>query len=81
MTLFEFINHIKHNSLQISIIELDGDQVDSIQDIHPLLENNMIIKPITFKQACEFVNKYHRHHSASQGCKWCIGLYKDIIKY
>lgn len=23
MTLYEFINHIKHNSLQISIIELD----------------------------------------------------------
>lgn len=37
----------------------------------------MEIKPITFNQACEFVNKYHRHHSASQGCKWCIGLYKD----
>ena len=34
----------------------------------------MQIVPITFKQASDFVNKHHRHHSASQGCKFCIGL-------
>ena len=34
----------------------------------------MKIIPITFKEASDFVNKYHRHHSASQGCKFCIGL-------
>lgn len=36
----------------------------------------MKIIPITFKQASEFINKYHRHHTASQGCKFCIGLSK-----
>ena len=37
----------------------------------------MTIIPITFKTACEFINKYHRHHSATIGCKFCIGLQKD----
>ena len=35
----------------------------------------MTIKPITFKTACEFVNQNHRHHSATVGCKFCIGLF------
>ena len=34
----------------------------------------MNIIPITYKTASEFINQYHRHHSASQGCKFCIGL-------
>lgn len=37
----------------------------------------MDIIPITYKQASEFVNKNHRHHSASQDCKFCIGLVED----
>lgn len=36
----------------------------------------MKIIPITYQKACDFVNQYHRHHSASQGCKFCIGLQK-----
>lgn len=35
----------------------------------------MQIRPITFKQASEFINKYHRHHKATVGCKFCVGLY------
>lgn len=35
----------------------------------------MKIKPITFRTASEFVNQYHRHHRATVGCKFCIGLY------
>lgn len=34
----------------------------------------MKIIPCTYKVACEFVNKNHRHHIASQGCKFCLGL-------
>ena len=37
----------------------------------------MIIRPVTFRQACAFVNKNHRHHRAMVGCKFCIGLYDD----
>ena len=37
----------------------------------------MEIKPITFKQASEFINKYHRHHNATVGCKFCVGLYEE----
>lgn len=37
----------------------------------------MEIIPITYKQASDFVNENHRHHSASQGCKFCIGLQKQ----
>lgn len=38
---------------------------------------NIQIIPCTYKAACEFVNKNHRHHIASQGCKFCLGLMKD----
>lgn len=34
------------------------------------------IRPISFKQASEFINKHHRHHNATVGCKFVIGLYK-----
>lgn len=35
------------------------------------------IRPITFREASDFINKNHRHHSATVGCKFCIGVYKD----
>lgn len=35
----------------------------------------MEIRPITFKQASAFVNEHHRHHKATVGCKFCIGLF------
>ena len=35
----------------------------------------MQIKPITLRAASEFVNLYHRHHKATVGCKFCIGLF------
>ena len=35
----------------------------------------MTIQPITFKQACEFINQHHRHHRATVGCKFCIALF------
>lgn len=36
----------------------------------------MKIKPVTFRTACEFVSRYHRHHKPTVGCKFCIGLYE-----
>ena len=35
----------------------------------------MTIRPITFKQASDFINQHHRHHKATVGCKFCIGLF------
>ena len=35
----------------------------------------MEIRPITFRQACEFINKHHRHHGSTTGCKFCIGCF------
>ena len=35
----------------------------------------MEIRPITFKVASDFINNNHRHHKATIGCKFCIGLY------
>lgn len=35
----------------------------------------MRIQPITFKQACDFIAKHHRHHRPTVGCKFCIGLF------
>lgn len=37
----------------------------------------MEIKPVTFKKASNFINQYHRHHNATVGCKFCIGLYDN----
>lgn len=37
----------------------------------------MEIRPITYRKAKEYVNRNHRHNVASQGCKFCIGLYDD----
>lgn len=35
----------------------------------------MEIRPVTFRQACDFVEKHHRHHRPTVGCKFCIGLF------
>ena len=37
----------------------------------------MEIKPVAFKEASNFINLYHRHHNATVGCKFCIGLYDN----
>lgn len=36
----------------------------------------MEIRPITFREASEFINKYHRHHKATVGHKFSLGLYE-----
>lgn len=35
----------------------------------------MQIKPITWRQGKEYVDKNHRHHNGSRGCKFCIGVF------
>lgn len=37
----------------------------------------MDIRPVTFRQASDYINQHHRHHRATVGCKFCIGLYED----
>lgn len=37
----------------------------------------MEIRPITFRQACDYINQHHRHHRPTVGCKFCIGLYEN----
>lgn len=37
----------------------------------------MEIRPITFRQACEFIKANHRHHRPTVGCKFCVGLFED----
>lgn len=34
----------------------------------------MNIKPITFREASVYINKNHRHHNATVGCKFCISV-------
>lgn len=34
----------------------------------------MKIAPITLKKASEYINKYHRHHNATVGCKFSISV-------
>ena len=41
------------------------------------IENLMEIRPLTLREASEFVNQYHRHHKATVGCKFAIGCYVE----
>lgn len=37
----------------------------------------MKIKPITFREACDFILKHHRHHRPTVSCKFCIAVFDD----
>ena len=37
----------------------------------------MQIIPITFRAACEFVDKHHRHHKSPRGQKFAVGCKKN----
>ena len=37
----------------------------------------MKIAPITFKEASAYINKHHRHHRSTIGCKFCISVVDD----
>ena len=39
-------------------------------------EKSREIRPITFREANDFVNNNHRHHNGTVGCKFSIGLYE-----
>jgi hypothetical protein len=32
------------------------------------------IVPLTFRQACAFVEEHHRHHGAPRGCRFVLGV-------
>ena len=34
----------------------------------------LLMKPVTFRQANEFIKQYHRHNTVSQGCKFCVSV-------
>lgn len=37
----------------------------------------LTIKPISYRDACEYVNRNHRHHRAPQGNKFCVSCYEE----
>lgn len=37
----------------------------------------MEIRPVTFRDACDFINLHHRHHRSPVGCKFCIAVYQE----
>jgi hypothetical protein len=38
----------------------------------------LTIVPVTFRQACAFIEKHHRHHKPPRGMKFCIGVQLDL---
>lgn len=34
----------------------------------------MILQPVTFREACAFVESMHRHHKPPRGCLFCLGV-------
>jgi hypothetical protein len=37
----------------------------------------LTILPLTWRQACAFVDHHHRHHAGTTGCKWAVGVADD----
>jgi hypothetical protein len=35
---------------------------------------SLVVTPITFKEANEFVREHHRHHKPTVGCKFCVAV-------
>lgn len=36
--------------------------------------SDLMIIPLTWRQACAFVEAHHRHHGGTAGCKWAVGV-------
>ena len=34
----------------------------------------MILQPVTFREACAFIDALHRHHEPPAGCLFCLGV-------
>ena len=41
----------------------------------PIIQPTLQIRPITYRQACDFISLRHRHHGPPQGCKFCVGVF------
>lgn len=37
----------------------------------------LAIRPITFRQASQYVSEHHRHHLPTIGCKFCVGCFVE----
>lgn len=37
----------------------------------------MRIAPITFREASDYINMFHRHHGSTIGCKFCVSVVDD----
>ena len=35
---------------------------------------SLTVIPLTWRQACAFVDEHHRHHKGPRGCKWALGV-------
>lgn len=38
------------------------------------MSERLTLQPVTYREACRFIAKHHRHHKPPQGCKFCIGV-------
>ncbi len=46
-----------------------------MEQFHPeFTKFGMIPVPVSFRQACDFINEHHRHHMAPQGMKFALGI-------
>ena len=37
------------------------------------------VRPITFREASEYIREHHRHHSPTTGCKYCISVWEGGV--
>ena len=41
------------------------------------MSGNLTVVPITWREACAYVEQYHRHNKPPRGCKWAVGVVGD----
>lgn len=68
--------------LELQDYELYSDnvQISQVKEYMELMEPaaktlKFIVKPLSFREAKDYINTYHRHHKSPQGHKFLIGIY------
>lgn len=52
-----------------------NDDLISREALKPEVKLRLEVRPITLREASEYINANHRHHNATVGCKFAIGCF------
>jgi hypothetical protein len=56
-------------------LDLFHDPLQRVQDtVRPL-----VVRPVSFAEACAFISRFHRHHAPPQGHKWSLSAWNGHL--